>query len=775
MISSSGIKRGVAASAISALAVAGLPFLASPASANHATTLDVSSRDGAAFDDDEFDYTPTGPAAGNMGAEESDIVGQINDGTGNPVVGAEGVGRTVNYRWVVTPFDGSPAGTDSGQTNSGTVVTDDQGKFSIPRPVVGPVGDDDGTWELFVSLADNDGTGTNNAVAERKALTVKAGDSTLTFDETSPEQATSGTSETVSGSLKLADGTGLAGRSVTVTYNNNGGNANIVQADGTTASSRTVTTDANGNFSVVVQDPAASPQPEENGTISAATANQTEPDAGADVDNPGEFTDSDPNTAGNQPQQVQFIQSEAPTTVLISSPGGTDTAGEVETYTVNVKTAEGVNLNNQDVTLKLDRGYFTDGIPQGSVGGDFGVYDNDGQTITVKTDGNGNATFKVSIGRDAGFDDDGLVKAIITATAGSASDTEDQDWTSENPLNGGAVDLVFSPADVQESGVLPKAPVDDDVFFDVVATDQFGNVVGNEPVTITDNTGAADVSTGTVITDYDDDGDFFASADQQVDQTITATWVTDTEKLAADGGDTGTAPDRADGPDETLTDAETVNWYTVDFANSTYTLTRSGGDTQPVGSVVTFTYTATDQNGEEISGLFVEWFRSGPDEQQDGTTNSAGFLGQDGRITYTFSGDEPGTAVVTAIGREDGFGGDEVPEARRTGSVTFGGGAGGGGGERVAIEPKLRGQNNGPAADRLTVKGPRIAAGASVELFKINKNNKRIFIKEKTLNRDGDIRFKVGDKNGSKITTYKAVVKRTVDTKRGSTNRKDVR
>lgn len=773
MISSSGIKRGVAASAISALAVAGLPFFASPASANHARTLDVSSRDGAAFDDDEFDYVPTANDPANQGAEESDIVGQINDGTGNPVVGTEGAGRTVNYRWVVTPFDGSPAGTDSGQTNAGTVVTDDQGKFSIPRPVVGPVGDDDGTWELFVTLADNDGAGPNNAVAERKVLTVKAGDSTLKYDETSPEQATSGTSETVSGSLKLADGTGLAGRSVTVTYNNGGApnNANIVQADGTTGSSRTVTTDANGNWSVVVQDPSASPQPEENGTINASTADQAENGpGGADTDNPNE-------TAGAQ--QVQFIQSEAPATIVITPfNAGTDTAGEVQDYSVNVKTAEGVNLNNQNVTLTLDHGYFTDGIPQGSVGGDFGVYDNDGQTITVTTDGAGNATFKVSIGRDAGFDDDGDVTANIKATAGSVSDTEDQFWTSDDPLNGGAVALVFTTGPLQQSGVLPKAPVDDSVYLDVQVTDQFGNAVGGESVSISDNTGVASFSTDgpgdTVISDFAMDGDVVANSDSAVDQTITATWVTDTEVLAADGGDPGTAPDRADGPDETLTDAETVNWYEVDYANSTYTLTRSGDDNQPVGSVVTFTYTATDQNGEEISDLFVEWFRSGPDEQQDGTTNSAGFLGQDGRITYTFSGDEPGTAVVTAIGM-DAPGGDEIPEARRTGSVTFGGGAGGGGGERVAIEPKLRGQNNGPAADRLTVKGPRIAAGASVELFKINKNNKRIFIKEKTLNRDGDIRFKVGDKNGSKITTYKAVVKRTVDTKRGSTNRKDVR
>ena len=95
---------------------------------------------------------------------------------------------------------------------------------------------------------------------------------------------------------------------------------------------------------------------------------------------------------------------------------------------------------------------------------------------------------------------------------------------------------------------------------------------------------------------------------------------------------------------------------------------------------------------------------------------------------------------------------------------------------RCVINPKLRGMNNGPRADRLTVKGPRIAAGALAELYKINKKtNKRIFIKAKTLNRDGDIRFKVGDKNGRKITQYKAVVKRTVDTKRASTNRKDVR
>lgn len=752
MISSSGIKRGVAASAISALAVAGLPFLANSASAAHEFSLDVTSRDGAAFDEDEFDYTATGPGA-NEGAEESDIVGQVNDDEGNAIAGA---GREVDYRWVVTPFDGSPAAADSLQNDEDTVFTDDEGKFSIPRP---DVADDDGTWELFVTLVDTDGAGagTQVGIAESKELTVKSGDSTLAFDETSPEQAQSGTSETVSGSLKLADGTGLAGRLVDVSYAPNaGGNATIQESSGT-ANDGIVTTDANGNWSVVVKDPAASPQPEEDGTVTAETADQTETDAGTNVDNPEE---------GPITQGVEFIQSEGAATIAITPvAAGTDTAGEVQDYSVNVKNAEGDNLNNTQVTLTTDHGYFTDGIPQGSVGGDFGVYDNDGQTITVTTDGSGNATFKVSIGRDAGFDDDGDVTAIITATSGSASDTEDQFWTSENPLNGGAVDLVFSPAEEQESGVLPKAPVDDVVLFDVVATDQFGNVVGGESVDITDNTGDADVSAGTVTTDYDDDGDFFASADQQVDQTITATWVTDTEVLAADGPDAGTAPDRDDGPDETLTDAETVNWYEVDYANSTYTLTHSGDDNQPVGSVVTFTYTATDQNGEEISELAVGFFRSGPDEQQDGSQNQASApLGQDGRITYTFSGDEPGTAVVTALGTLNG---DEVPEARRTGSVTFGSGGGGGVGGRLPIDAVLKGRNTGPNIDKLKVvttpKGR--ADGAVVNLFRFNKNGVRRLVESTQLNDNGIKRFQVKDRNGRKFTKYVARVKRTDDSK----------
>ncbi len=48
------------------------------------------------------------------------------------------------------------------------------------------------------------------------------------------------------------------------------------------------------------------------------------------------------------------------------------------------------------------------------------------------------------------------------------------------------------------------------------------------------------------------------------------------------------------------------------------TLTASGTDPRPVGTTVTMTYTAIDQNGEPIDGYEVDFFRAGPDDTNDG-------------------------------------------------------------------------------------------------------------------------------------------------------------
>ncbi len=65
-----------------------------------------------------------------------------------------------------------------------------------------------------------------------------------------------------------------------------------------------------------------------------------------------------------------------------------------------------------------------------------------------------------------------------------------------------------------------------------------------------------------------------------------------------------------------------INWYTIDFAASSYGL-DSGADVMHVGDVVHTKFTAVDQKGEPISGMKVNFFRTGPDDLQDGEGKSA--------------------------------------------------------------------------------------------------------------------------------------------------------
>ena len=722
------------------------------------TSLVATSVDGSAFDFTEYD-------------NGDDISVQIKDQNNNDVDEAN---RTVNYYWVNTPFDGSAVIRTPAAPGTLPATTDADGVADIPLPVVRKPG----TFELFAGLA-ADGLG-NGAVAQSKVLTVKAGEAVIKFDETAPEQAVAGTSETVSGKLVLEDGTGLAGRSVQVDYDNGAGDANIVLADNTTAGTRTVVTAADGGFSVVIRDVAvAAPaaQPTENGTVTADTV-------------PGTPDNDDPQTAAVN-QDVNFVASETAGSVVIAAEtpisidGGTKTPGRPVHSSVTVLSADqdattpgvqAVPLTNTEVTLTLDKGFFTPystteaGLkpdPAAANGADSGEWATLGQSIVVKTDNNGVARFTAAIEKDSGFDDDGDVNATVTATVGAVSDTEVIDWSSENPLNGGAVDLTFAPDSFQESAILPKAPLDDEVAFNVFVTDQFGNRVGGEDVEIDDKSNAPFTAT----TDYSLNSDFTATSDSAGDNAVEAEWTTDTYTYV---GTVATAT-----PDEVLTDSLTVNWYAVDFAASTYTLTHSGPDTQPVGSVVTETYTAIDQNGEPISDLDVTFFRSGPDDLQDGSGNSGGLLGQDGKITYTYQGAKAGTAIVTAIAEDrTALGsGDQVAPAELTDSVTFGNDTtqppnpGG----RIEINAVLTGLDNGAANDRLKVTTKRkAAAGATVRLFKKVRGVK-VLVKTKKLNEFGAVRFIAIDRNGKNRTDYFAIVTRTDKTKGDRSNNKTIR
>lgn len=705
------------------------------------TSLVATSRDGAAFD---FDENTLG-----------DITVQVTDQAGNNFdVPNE---QDLQYYWVVTPFAG---GTPIRVPATGTTEANETGLFQNTGrfEVVFPAGQPAGTYELFGALEANNGG--NNAIASTRLLTVKAGQSSITFDQAGPEVGTAGGSETVAGKLTLADGTGLAGRSVQVTYTSTGGNAAIVQATGADAASRTVTTGPDGSFSVVVRDPAVASgaQPTERGTVTATTVNGT-----SDNDNPG----------ATATQQVVFAQ-ETPAAGSTITIGGAIAAnnqsarpGEAVGGTVTVTNGPGnTPVANQRVTLTVDGdSFFTDGSPAATpvAGQDAGALRNLGKTLVVVTDATGTASFQVSVARSTEFDDDGLAEDIVTATAGSFSDTEDVDYNSANPLNGGSVELVQTPANEQRNPTDPTA-VGNRVYFDVVTTDQFGNRVGGENVTITDNSVDAtvvgeDAAPGTpglqVASDFDSRGDFYVTASRPGEVTVTGTWVADTFRYTTAGG-TGT-PVVAPGG-ETLTDTATADFYAVDFAASEITLTTSANGSVPVGTAVTATVKVIDQEGNPVPGLTVEFIRQGPGGQ-DGDPNITRTTNANGEAFYSFTGTERGTARISAVVT------DGMQNQTLSTTVEFG--------KRESIKATATGSNR--ASDgfdrvRVAVDKPAAAAGAAVELYKINAQGKARRVKTKALNDRGFVQWIRPDLNGNKVSRYYAIVRPTDNSTQARSN-----
>lgn len=87
----------------------------------------------------------------------------------------------------------------------------------------------------------------------------------------------------------------------------------------------------------------------------------------------------------------------------------------------------------------------------------------------------------------------------------------------------------------------------------------------------------------------------------------------------------------------------------------------------------------------------------------------------------------------------------------------------------AAITARLSGVNKRNGADKLTVKAPAKAAGATVELYKF-VNGKKVLVGTATLNSQGKKVWTVRDTNGNKKTKYVAKVKATETTKADTTN-----
>ena len=701
------------------------------------TSLEATSANGEVFDYDEYDA--------------DDIQVQVKDQEGNDVPFQQSTLQTVDYTWTFRAFDGQPAA----QETEGSTVVGLDGNANIPLPE----NTEGGTYTLSVSLRANPVTG-DGAIAEDEVLTVKAGQAEIEFaDESS---AAAGTEAAVAGTLALEDGTGLPGRPVTLTYTPaQGGDAAFDQQSGADDEVRTVTTGQDGSFSATLDDPAAAQgqtQATETGEVEAATADYEDPNTPVDQD----------NADASATQPVTFFNDAAPEGAEVAITGLEDgKPGEPSYGTATVTDAEGDPVPNVAVRLTVDGdSFFTNGPADGTVGEQAGDLTDQGQSITRVTNAQGVVQFAVGIERSEEFDDDGQATDTVTTTVGGqggATDTQDVTWSSADPLNAGEVLVELAADRFQESGVLPKAPVTDDVAYDVKVTDQFGNPVGGEDVAITTDGGEI-VRPGnngqgglTVESDFDADPEFSLSSDTAQDATPTGTWAADTSVYAADGND---ADDDADivttqGTDTTTGDGPTAQFYEVDFAASEFTLAQQGAEQREVGDTVIMRYTATDQEGEPIE-FDVAFFRTGPGNDDDGSADDRVATGEDGEASYVFSGNTEGTARVSAIGYVDG---EVVEESEARDTVTFGEVRPG-----DPIELLLAADSNGPKKDIVRLQADEAAAGETVRLFVIRgtkaKGNKRLIeVREDVVPEGGQMTFKKADRNGNRKTRFIAKIR----------------
>ena len=283
--------------------------------------------------------------------------------------------------------------------------------------------------------------------------------------------------------------------------------------------------------------------------------------------------------------------------------------------------------------------------------------------------------FLANIERNAGFDDDGKVRITSHATAGAASDEHDMTWTTVgNPLNPRATDpLVVELSADQESSTLPKAragntaidaiPGDGSgqiVDYDVNTWDQFGNRT-QQNTDETDNTPLAGfVSSGTVGLRPEPAVDLGVRwlGDEPVDRGRARGPVTTT--YDSNPGDSSfditnplafiqSQPGRGRGQHR---HRELVRRGLQRHRRSRWaSRVRRRFRSQ---SLVTEVVAATDQEGQPIENMVVDFLRGGPSNEDDDTCNedllaNCQRTDGNGQAFYDFVGGSAGTASVTAV------------------------------------------------------------------------------------------------------------------------------
>lgn len=223
-----GMARGVAALAVSALAVAGLPSLAGTARAEVGEVAIVEHRDRVDFDTDEL-------------RDNDDFTIETRDAAGE----ASNEGVAPEYRWVITPSDGGAVVT--GRWLTAKPRARGAGRFQVYGPSSHDKGADgirdrevqDGSWVLEARVG-----------ALHDQRTIRTAESEVTLAGGTAEVRVVDGSTVVSGTLSNANGA-LAGREVTVSYAPDGSGQAFLT--GGTANSVAVVTGSDGEFSVTLE------------------------------------------------------------------------------------------------------------------------------------------------------------------------------------------------------------------------------------------------------------------------------------------------------------------------------------------------------------------------------------------------------------------------------------------------------------------------------------------------------------------------------------------
>lgn len=828
-MNSSGMKRGLAATAISALAVTGLPFLATSA---HAAV------------GDNFTVTYTGPAL-NGGTEGAVVVIRAEDGEIDP--------NLLNVTSTTSPDAGSE---DTGEQTvdivSASAATDDpaDSDYELIEVRIEVTTTTTGSTASFRLFEDDVNAGTLDASEARQNVSISTAGPLASIEISPASQSTPQNIESGDYTVTLKDSAGrttqLAPAS-TITVADEA----PVEATGV-ASDDSITSDeiARGVETFTVE-PGAAPVGEYDITLTqgavteTATLNVTqaavltadEIDIVTAADTWDGFdggTDGGTTLVRVDQNTIRFDfdapNAEAGSNVLLTVDGfgGVTFAGKDQasysttldasgngsiTVTADAATIQegdgfDVDINGFAQTIEFDR------AEAASIDGESATYfcqdDADCTVTAVVLDQFGNpvTTGEVEASR-AGHNTDATPQRKPVGSDG----TVDFTFTDANTADGGTdtvtfeyfVDQFDNTADLTNSSTTIKysatgqgsdyaitldgedteaadyepgdaavIPLWDTVVSTTTGTDDEDAVIGitdGEPgqaVTLSVDNGALILAPGE---------DELSEGSASVEATLDGAG--DLSGYRVIGTKSGLVTLTVDSAGRTETAPLTV--LAQDDVNSARNVTLTAPATVPNGTTqITFTAVVTDAFGNPVPGVPNDAFNkqvTGPGFYQDGDaqTDANGMLDMNVRVDSGATGD-----VTLTVDATDGYGQFGADEDRLTATSPTDDGEGLAASSDVAsatttveeppakVSPQLAltGTDNGGKPDRLKADALDVAAGADVVLKKKIRKGVWKTIGQKVLNGKGNARFKVADKNGKERTAYRAIVKPTEDTRK---------